>query len=183
MGKLTITFNEFDRIRIPIHYCGQAGITKKFPTIVDTGSNANYLGLSHITALDYQVEKIPQFESLVAMHGITGDTSRFPRPWPNSNERIYAAYRIQLKALALDKHTIIPSPFVHVPVSFCVQNKQIRNLKFEHKNLALIGTDILRELNYGINIDDSAKPLFTFSKPTRNIPKRTEEPDRVEFHD
>lgn len=173
MGKLQIKGKSTDRIYIPVKYVSHYGKERKVDTIVDTGSNISYIGISHIKGLKYQVDlnKLT-LNNLIGMYGITGaiPSPSGKQPKPKPDEKIYASWAVNLKSIILDD-IIINCPQVYIPVSFCFSGKQeLTNIQFEKSNLALLGTDILRNFNYGVNINST--PIFTITKPTRNIPPR-----------
>ena len=125
-------------------------------------------------------------DKLVPMYGITGINHEYPRKWLEQPERIYASLPISLKRMYLGKDTVIPSPVVHIPVSFDVsKSKGYCNVRFERRDLVLIGMDILREFNFGVDIMDidGGTPFFKISRAKRVKPLRTKPSVPIQFID
>jgi len=174
MGKLPIKGKTTDRLFVTIRYTGRNGIQRKAPALIDTGAYVTYMGIDYIKALGRTVDlsKI-KLTQLRHMYSITDapPTTKQKLPKPKPDEKIYAAVSFKLKNMIFDDIEI-PSPIVRVPVSFCydTNKKEIRKIKFEREDLFLIGTDILRNFNYSVNIDSIL--FFALSNTTATIPVR-----------
>jgi len=169
MGKLRIEDKTTDRLIISVKYTGLNGRKRIASAIIDTGAYVTYIGIAYIRAFGSTVDlgniKLGQ---LRPMYGIT-DVPLKTRY--KSDEKICASFPIKLKNIIFDDIEV-SSPTVRVPVSFCYDSRKkvIKNIKFEREDLFLIGTDILRNYNYAVNIDSI--PFFMLSNSTASIPLR-----------
>jgi len=187
MGALRIKEkgNPWGKIYIPVTYVGISKETKIIHTLIDTGATVSYMGINYIEGLGYKFNLNGlTLNHLVGMYGITDNepssTGKQPRPHPN--KRIYASCALDIKNIILDD-IVITTPRIRIPVSFTYSTDgTIINPQFERKNSAIIGTDILRKYNYGVNADHSP-PLFTITIPTRDIPQRAIKLQTLKFED
>ena len=185
MGQLEIRRKTADKVYISVEYVSHfREISRITETLIDTGATISFVGINIISGLKYNIDldKLT-LENLVGMYGITGaEPSRTRKqPKPKPRERIYAAWAVNLKKIIVDD-IVINSPQVFIPLSFNFSaERKIANVRFERVNMALIGTDILRNYNYGVNIDES--PIFTITTPTREIPPRNTPIHHLDFED
>jgi hypothetical protein len=94
---------------------------------------------------------------------------------------MHASWAVDLKRMEIDD-IIINTPKVNIPLSFCLSTQgKIGDIIFEKKDYAILGTDILRNFNYGVNVN--ATPYFIINKPTRTVPPRKSKIPRFDFED
>jgi|GEM_PF-3762677 len=188
MGKVRIKKNDFDKMLINATYIG--ALAKKeltVPTVIDSGATTSYMGIEIIRGLgvDFDLSKLT-LGMMVAMYGIGGAkpsaTGKHPRP--ASGARVYASFspRNQVVSEMKLNDFVIPSPEIRIPVSFCVSaTNTLTHIQFERQNDIIIGTNILRNYNYGVNTDET--PVFIIETPSRIIPPRAKKLQCLEFED
>jgi hypothetical protein len=187
MTNIRIIPNKDEKIRIPITHVSSGNTPpKKLDAIIDTGAYTSYVGVDSLYRLGYRVDAslIEKNKSqLISMTGITGDRHTYPRKLPKPDDKIYAAFPLKLKSIRFSSAIIISSPIIYIPLSFCVVQKNKYNISFERRNIVLIGMDILRCFNFGVDIEIEDAPMFILSSPKRAVAKRNEKPTKIEFHD
>ena len=190
LHSLKIIKNSTERILIPVEYNAGTKSPKKIEleTIVDTGSYASYLGYDMLSRLGIEVTNNTIFNAikyrkLFPFVGITDSETTYPKKWSEASEKIYASLSIRLNSIILGA-VKIKSPSICIPLSFYIASKEnYNNINFEQHNLVLIGMDILREFNIGVDIENENSHVFRFSQPLRTISSRVEKRTRISFKD
>jgi len=189
MGQSPIRKHPWDKIKIPVEYISKDGKVREFDTIIDPGSNVSYMTISYIRELGFDVNlaNLTRTTQLVGMYGITDTMYLGKRPRPDPNKRIHASWAFQFRNIIIGG-IIIPSPIIRIPLSFKFSsNRTMEDKQFEEregKSYILIGTDILRNYNYGVDEDKKLRPIFVLTKPKRVIQPRDKKAIRcLEFED
>ena len=190
MAKLSVTLQNDEKIRIQIaQIASRQSHQREVTAIVDTGAFVSYFGAEALKSMLGQSIELSHIEQekhrLVPMHGITGAQHTYPRKWPKPEERIYASFPTELVTLQLGEDIQIRNPLIYIPVSFCVTEQREYDIRFERKNDAIIGMDILRSFNFGLDFDEKEYPVFYLSPRSKRYRKRGEDqkPKQISFHD
>jgi len=166
MGRLLLLNGNIDRLCIDVDYIGKR--QRKIAAIIDTGSYHSFMGIKHVRRLGYE-GNILNREKILPIYGITSEmkwkSNTIRLSEISENTVIHAACMIKIKHIKIGDIDF-PSPAIWIPISITFDSKKNLHVKYIKENILLIGTDLLRMMNYGVEVDD--KPVFVFSKSKEN---------------
>ncbi|MCL1863496.1 MAG: hypothetical protein FWF78_08015 [Defluviitaleaceae bacterium] len=183
MNKLKVVPNKLDdKIRVQIYHVKE-NKAKEMTAIIDTGAYNSYLGDNALKRIGYEIniDKVNKHKDrLIPMQGITGENHIYPRKCPDISEKIYASLPIKLSNLYFSTTIVVDSPTIHLPVSFHVQKNDVFvDISFEQRDIVLIGMDILRDFNFGVDIEQL--PFFSISRPASLVTPRNKPIMQIKF--
>jgi len=120
--------------------------------------------MKHVLRLGYE-QSVLNPKKILPIYGISSDLKQRNNPVRLSDvsewTEIPAAYMLEIKNIKIGDIDF-PSPTILVPIIITFNAIREIRIKYIRENEMLIGTDLLRMLNYGIEVEN--KPVFVFSK-------------------
>ena len=166
MGKLLLLNGNVDKLQIDIVCTGT--YQRKIEAVIDTGAYHSFMGIRYVLRLGYEQNALNS-KKIVPIYGFTSEPKRrnstIQLSEVNERTEIPAAYMLEIKHIKIGDIDF-PTPIIWVPIIITFNAKKEIHIRYIRENIMLIGTDLLRMLNYGISVED--KPVFKFSKSKNN---------------